>query len=150
MKTVAIVMAGLIGSLVLYVVVALAGSAFHIFTLPFVKLESKVQTNHDIITKTYNADNALYNYHWFKETYQAIEADKNKIAQAKIAATSYETSAGPRPWDYATTTEDARLNAVTQGLQSHYEDLVAEYNARASEADRSVFQNELPLFVSLN
>lgn len=151
MKAFGLFLLAIVGSLVLYVVVALAGSALHIFTLPFVKLGSKVQTNEDIIKKTYNADNALAQYHYFKETYEAIQADQNKIAQAKAAVTSFEASAGPRStWTFEDKTEDGRLNAVVQGLQSHYEDLVAEYNAKAKEADRSVFKDNLPLFIDLN
>ena len=104
----------------------------------------------DIVAKTYNADNALYNYHWFKERYEAIKATENKIKIAKDTIVVFETSAGSRKdWTFEDKTEHARLGSVVQGLKSHYEDIVAEYNARAKEVDRSVFQNELPTFFSL-
>lgn len=150
MKAIGIAIASIFALFVVYAGVALFGSAFHIFTLPFIRLESKVQTNEDIIKKTYNADNALAQYHYFKDTYEAIQADQNKIAQAKEAVTQFQAQAGPRTeWTFEDKTEYSRLNAVVQGLQSHYEDLVAEYNAKAKSVDRAVFKDNLPLYIGL-
>lgn len=150
MKLALLTIGGLFASLALYATVALAGSAFHIFTLPFIKFESKVQTNEDIIKKTYNADNALEQYHWFKDQYEAIQATQNKIAIAQKAATDFDTSAGPRTsWTFEDKTESARLHSVQQGLQSQYENQVAEYNARAKSVDRAVFKDNLPLYINL-
>ncbi len=52
-------------------------------------------------------------------------------------------------WTFEDKNESARLSAVYTGLKNHYEDLVTEYNARANEVDRAVFQDELPTFFSL-
>lgn len=150
MKGILLILGALVGSLVLYATVALAGSALHLFTLPFVKFEAKVQTNEDIIKKTYNADNALEQYHWFKDQYEAIQATTNKIAIAQRAATDFDTAAGPRTsWTFEDKTESARLHSVAQGLQSQYENQVAEYNARAKSVDRAVFKDNLPLYINL-
>jgi len=129
---------------------AYLGTAFNLITLPWLKFDRKVQTNQDIITKTYNADNALYNYHWFKQQKEDIDATSNKVTQADRAVKDFEGSAGPRDkWTFEDKTEDARLRAVAQGLRSHYEDLVAEYNARAKSADRAIFNDQLPLYIGL-
>lgn len=127
------------------------GTAFNLFTIPWLKFDRQVQTNRDIINKTYNADNALYNYHWFQERSQSIIALEGKIKASDAAVASFEASAGPRKdWTFEDKTEHARLGSVALGLRSQYEDLVHEYNARASEADRAIFKNELPLFFNLN
>ena len=132
------------------IVLSVIGMALNVITIPWLKLGRQVQMERDIITKTYNADNALYNYHWFKERYEAIKATENKIKVAKESVIAFEASAGIRKdWGFEDKTEHARLSSVVQGLKSHYEDIVAEYNAKSREADRSIFKDELPTFFTL-
>ena len=138
------------GLMALAVVLAYLGTAFNLITLPWLKFDQKVQTNQDIIKKTYNADNALYNYHWFKQQLEAIDATQKKIDDAYIALTDFEKAAGPRDkWTFEDKTEDARLRSVYQGLKSHHNDLAAEYNARAKSADQAIFNDQLPLYIGL-
>jgi hypothetical protein len=130
---------------------AVLGSAMNLITIPWLKFNKQVQTNRDIVEKTYNADNALYNYRWFKDRHEAIKAAESKVRIAKDVFDDFQTSAGARAsWTFEDKTESARLSAVFTGLKMNYEDLVAEYNSRAKQADRAIFQNELPLFFSLN
>lgn len=118
--------------------------------LPLFKFEQKVNTNQKIIQKTYDADNVIYNYEWFKSTFEAIEASKAKIKNAQAAVDGFESSAGDRKsWTFEDKTEDARLRSIVTGLKNHYEDLVAEYNARAKMVNRNIFQDTLPLFIGL-
>lgn len=139
-----LVIVGLIG-------LSVVGMALNIITIPWLKLGSKVQMERDVVQKVYNADNALYNYHWFQEKGEAIKATKAKIKIANEAIASFELSAGARKdWTFEDKTEHARLSAVAQGLKSHLEESVAEYNARAKEVDRAIFKDELPLFFSLD
>ena len=144
---IALIIIAIIGGMILFSGLAMA---LNIITIPWLKLGRQVQMERDIVTKTYNADNALYNYHWFKERHEAIKATENKIKISKEQVVVFETSAGSRKdWTFEDKTEHARLQSVVQGLKSHYEDIVAEYNARGKEADRSVFQDELPTFFTL-
>lgn len=137
---------GLVGLFLLTVV----ASAMNLITIPWLKFNSQVQMNRDIVTKTYNADNAIYNYHWFQERLQAIKATEVKIENAKTTQAQFKTDAGVRTaWTFEDKTEDARLGTIVLGLKNHYQDIVAEYNARSNEADRAIFSQELPLFFSL-
>jgi len=141
-----------IGALVLVglFVLSLIGSAFNLITIPWLKFDAQVQTNRDIVTKTYNADNALYNYHWFQERAAAITALSTTIDQASSSLASFEVTAGAHStWTFEDKTEDNRLRAVVQGQKAQYNSLVGEYNARAGEVDRNIFQNGLPLFFNL-
>jgi len=150
MKLLGIAICAIVASVVLYAGVALFGSTFHIFTLPFIKLESKAQTNEDIIKKTYNADNALAQYHWFQEEYAEIQSTQSKMTDAEAALKDFEVSAGPRDkWAFDDRQEDSRLRTVVQGLKSHYNDVANAYDAKAKETDRAVFKDNLPLFVGL-
>ena len=146
MKTFGILMAFLIGLFVL----AILGSALNLITIPWLRFDSQVQTNRDIITKTYQADSAIYNYHWFQERSEAIKATKVQIDNAKLAVQAFEASAGARKnWNFEDKTESARLNSIVLGLQNHYQSQVGEYNARANEVDRAIFKDGLPLFFPL-
>lgn len=145
---------GFVGIIVLVIVgfmaLSVLATAFNLITIPWLTFSSKVQTNRDIVTKTFNADNALYNYHWFKERSEAIKALDTTIGQSVGASASFEASAGPRSsWTFEDKSEFNRLNAVTLGQKAQYNSLVGEYNARAKEVDRAVFQDELPLFFNL-
>lgn len=133
-----------------FFVLAILGSVFNLITIPWLKFGSQVQMNRDIVTKTYNADNALYNYHWFQERQQSIKAVEVQIENAKKTQEEFRSSAGVRSsWTFEDKTEDARLGSVVLGLKNHYQEIVAEYNARANEADRNIFSQDLPLFFSL-
>lgn len=126
------------------------GTAMGLITIPWLKLNSQIQMNRDIVTKTYNADNAIYNYHWFQERATAIKALDQTIAQSEAAKTSFETTAGAHSsWTFEDKTEDNRLTQVVLGQKAQYNALVGEYDARAKEVDRNIFQDGLPLFFNL-
>lgn len=140
---IALVLIGMVG-------LSVVGTALNIITIPWLKLNRQVQTERDIIEKTYNADNAIYNYEWFKNRYQDIKATETKIENAKETVDTFNQSAGPRSeWTFEDKQESARLNSVVLGLKNHYEEIVAEYNARAQQVNRNIFQDDLPLIFDL-
>lgn len=127
------------------------GTALNLFTIPWLKFNAQVQMNRDIVTKTYTADNAIYNYHWFQERAGAITALQSNIKNADDAVASFETAAGPRKsWTFEDKGEDSRLRSVSLGLKAQYQNLSQEYNAKAGEVDRAIFKDGLPLFFNLN
>ena len=93
-----------------------------------------------IFEKTVDADNVLYNYEWFKSQYQEVKSLERKVGIAEAAIASFEASAGPRAgWDFRTRDESFRLSANLSGVRNVRSDAVAEYNARARMANRSIF-----------
>ncbi len=129
---------------------SVAGSLLGLISLPFLQFGAQVNTNAGIIQKTYNADNALYNYHWFQERAASITALDATIKQSQAALDSFETSAGSRKdWTFEDKTEDGRLRQVVLGQEAQYNSIVNEYDAHAKEVDRNIFQNGLPLFFNL-
>src|SRR2546429_8735375 len=111
MKYVGLGIAGFFGFLVLTLILGYVLTAFNLISLPWLKFNSQVNMNGDIIQKTYNANNAIYNYEWFKERYEAIQAIDNKIANAKQAENDYN-AALPKDrttWSYVEQMESARL-----------------------------------------
>lgn len=139
------------GIIFIFGAISVAGTFFKLFTLPWLQFSTKVDQNQRIIQKTYNAENQIYNYHWFQETAGAIDALTNQITNAQLSLEDFEKSAGDRStWTFEDKTEDSRLRSVVLGLKNQKESLTKEYNARANEADRSIFQNGLKTFIPLD
>lgn len=139
-----------LGLIVLFLLMVVA-SATNLITIPWLKFDSQVQASRDIVKQTYSANNELYNYHWFQETAGDITALQQNITASQASLKDFESSAGARStWGYQEQEEDSQLRAVVLGQQQQYNSLVQEYNAKAGEADKSMFVNGLPTFFSLS
>ncbi|HMP67351.1 MAG TPA: hypothetical protein PKA60_01205 [Candidatus Paceibacterota bacterium] len=99
-----------------------------------------------VYEKTLDADNAIYNYEYFKQAYQDIGAMDKKIETAKTAIETFNQSAGAREnWDFRDKEEASRLTTNLTGLQNVRNDMVATYNGRARMVNRSIFMgNDVP------
>lgn len=118
------------------------GGLIGIISLPFHAASNTVQMGHDVIDKTLNADNAIYNYEWFKQQKQDIDTAKEQYSQALQSYDSFKLSAGPRSeWTFEDKQEDARLRSVVLGLQNQITQRTKDYNARASMANRDIFRD---------
>ena len=108
-----------------------------------------VETAYDAQDKVLNADNAIYNYEWFKQKHYDIEASKKQLVNARVSYQSFVDSAGPRTsWTFEDKTEDSRLRSVVLGLENNLESQIGDYNARASMATRNIFEDHvLPNFI---
>jgi hypothetical protein len=117
--------------------------------LPWHTVTSQVQSGHEVIDKTYNADNAIYNYEWFKSQYEEIKATENKITNTQTQMDEFVTLNGndTSKWDYQNKQSYGQLQTTLTGQKSYYEDQVAEYNARSQMANRAVFKDSLPAHV---
>lgn len=142
------IVAGFIGLLVLYGL----GIAFGLITVPFHSASNVVDTKHQVIDQVVNGQNAIYNYEWFKQQAEDIKANLNKINNAQASVDSYEKLHGDASkWSFDVNEEDGRLRAVVLGLQNQQEQMVADYNARAKEADRNIFLNGIvPSYFDIN
>ena len=108
----------------------------------------QVDTAHQIIDKTYDADNAINNYEWFKLQYENIQATEKQIDNSVTELDNFKEMFGePKEWDYTTKQEYSRLSSISLGQKNHYESQVAEYNAKSKMANRNIFMNKLPFNV---
>jgi len=116
---------------------------------PVNTVNKMVDTAYDAVGKTINADNAIYNYEWFKQQKQDIEATKQKYDNAAIAVDNFKEMAGPyKDYTFEDKNEMARLQSIKVGTKNILEQQIADYNARASMANRSIFQDSiLPSFI---
>lgn len=135
--------------LTLFIGLPLVGLALGWISIPFNTAQKQLEIVNGAQNKVLNADNAIYNYEWFKQKYQDIEASKRNYKLAKANYDAYVTSLGDRStWTFEDKTEVARLNSVTLGLQTNLEGQIGDYNARANMATRNIFEDGvLPSYI---
>ena len=135
-----------IGGLIALTVV---GGVLRVVLFPVNTATKLIDTAYSAQNKVLNADNAIYNYEWFKQKYADIEASKKQLVNARSSYSSFNVSAGARTnWTFEDKTEDARLRSVVLGLENNLQSQLADYNARASMATRNIFEDSvLPSFI---
>lgn len=98
-----------------------------------------------VVQKTFDADNMIYNYEWFRQQYADIQSMDQKIAASSASLAAFEKSAGPRSgWASSDRNRWDFLNSQVLGLTNQRTTMVATYNGRASQANRSIFMAGLP------
>ena len=133
---------------VILIAVFAAGWILKAALLPVFTVTKQVDSAGDIIGKTYEAENAVYNYEWFKQRFEDIKATETKISQTKQNMEDYrELYGNASEWDWQTKQDYNSLNKVYLGQQNYYEEIVATYNARSKMANREIFKDKLPLHV---
>lgn len=116
------------------VMFGIAGELIHLGTQPL-----------RIVNKTFDADNVIYNYHWFKQQVADIGGITTKAENADQQVKAFEAAAGDRStWSFEDKQRDQELGSITLGLSNQRADMVAAYNAHAQEADRSIFMQGVP------
>lgn len=108
-----------------------------------------IETAYDAQDKVLNADNAIYNYEWFKQQKEDIDAMGNKYENASQTLVDFMDVAGERSiWTFEDKTEYSRLNAVKLGIKNQLEQAIADYNARSKMATRNIFADGvLPSYI---
>jgi len=136
MKTFGIVVVSILG------VGVLIGGAIllKVVLFPVKTASNLIDTAYKAQDKVLNADNAIYNYEWFKQQKEDIDATGRKYQNAVESYDSYVSSiSGEKTFEDKN--EIARLNSVKLGIKNLLEQQIADYNARAKMATRNIFQD---------
>lgn len=113
--------------------------------LPWTKYSTEVTSAEKVIQQTYDANNAIYNYEWFKRQQEDIKATERQIDNTVEQQQTFLEFWGPQHlWDSATKREYNKISTTLAGQKNFYADLVAEYNARSQMANRAIFEQGLP------
>lgn len=123
------------------------GLVIRIAIYPLFVANKAVDTAYVVTSKTLKADNVIYNYEWFKSQYQAIEAQKEKLAQTKQEYNDFVDTLPTikSEWTKFDKQEEASLRNSKAAQEKILTDLIAEYNAKSSMANRAIFKdNDLP------
>ena len=105
-----------------------------------------------IVGRVMNADNVLYNYEWFFNKYQSIQAAERNVKESIDSYDRWRKSvpANPEKWSYSAHEENGRLNTNISGIQMHWNELVADYNAKSSMVSKNIFKSgKLPARINL-
>lgn len=139
----------IIGVILLFVVVLpLLGAALGIINLPFLKLGKKVALNQGVISQTYDTQYCLSNYHWFLDTYNAIQQADTQIANFQQQIQDFKTTYGndPTKWAFSAQQTFNEVSSELTGIQNQKADWIGQYNSRTQQLDRVACKN-LPLYV---
>lgn len=94
-----------------------------------------------VIEKTLNADNVIYNYEWFHQHHSDWQAAGVNADAKQEELIQFMATAGPRSsWGIATQREENQLRVELSGMRAHQVNLANEYNAHVGMANRNLFR----------
>jgi hypothetical protein len=98
------------------------------------------------VNNVYDWDNARENYEWFKNTRHDIEAKRKQLENYQQQKQTFLETYGNDSEDWArnTRTRYGRINDRIVGVKNVHDQLVEDYNSRAEQAHRAMFQCGLP------
>lgn len=103
-----------------------------------------------VLTRTFDADNMIYTYEYFRDKYAAIEGMQPQIATVQAERDALASTYGePSTWSSDTQALHAKLSAQLSGLTNTRIRMIQEYNGNASKANRSIFLAGLPDYIPL-
>jgi len=129
----------LIGLVIVLVPIVFMGLRALLF--PVRGIEKAIDTAYGVLDETMDPEKAIYNYEWFKQTAEDIQALHNKEINAEEAIQEHMATMDDSREDK---NELARLRAIKLGLTNMLEDTMAKYNARSKMANRAIFKDNLP------
>lgn len=108
-------------------------------------ISNTINTAHKVIDKTINADNAIYNYEWFKQKKNDIDAAEKNIQNTiqQIDSLKSDLPKERKDWAQSDKSEMNRLQTILSWQKNYYNSLISDYNARSSMANRAIFQDSL-------
>lgn len=130
----------------LIVVLIFGGIAIKVLLFPVHVMDKSVNLAYDTTNKTMTAENAIYNYEWFKEQEAYIrQCYKNEeIAKKEYDMYVSTLSEDREKWDRQDKDEEASLRNSYYALQKLTNKAIEDYNAKSSMVNRAIFKDNLP------
>lgn len=113
---------------------------------PVHTIDQSIDTAYEVVDKTLDGENAIYNYEWFKQQEAYIrECYKNE----EIAKEEYDLFLSMLPedrneWTREDKQEEASLRNSYYALQKLTNKAIEDYNAKSSMVNRAIFKDNLP------
>lgn len=123
-----------------------AGLFGRAITQPLTTAEQAADMAEDIVENTMTAEEAQRTYEWFKQQLQDIKAKGKMVERANQAVIDYKADLpdDKADWDRHDKAELNRLRTVAQGLADSYDQMIADYDAKASMSHKAIFKDDLP------
>ena len=129
-----------------FILVGLMSGLFWIGHVLFYPVDQAQQ----VVERTLNADNMIYNYEWFHARYADYQSAQTQLQQKQSELDQFMSTAGERTtWNIATQREESQLRIELSGLRAHVANIANEYNSHVGMANRNLFRtNSLPEHLS--
>lgn len=130
---------GVIGILAVWSVIT------HFWLGPYI-FEKQRQSGKDIADSTYDAENAIQEYEWFRQQYYDIEAKRQQINNTKQEESQFHETYGddPENWSRSAEKRHNRIHTRLTSQRNLHDQYIADYNARSEMANRVLFKCGLP------
>lgn len=135
--------------LVLVAVVLVAFLVLNIVSyvwMPFLPWMEERDAGEEAIEQTYDTEQAIQNYEWFRQQYNDIEAQRAIIENNYDELDRFYETYGEDPdeWSRSTKERHSRIQQRITGNQNMLESMVGDYNARSQQANNELFKCHLP------
>ena len=109
-------------------------------------VHNTIDTPREINNRVMNADNAIYNYEWFKQQEADIKRLYLQETNHKLALESYKETLpeNTAQWDMFMRDEYSRLSSNYRAQTDMVNRAIANYNAKSSMVTKSIFKDNLP------
>lgn len=113
---------------------------------PFLPWFEERDAGQEVVEQTYDAEQAIQNYEWFRQQHNDIEAQRNIIDNNYDELDRFYSTYGENPDEWGRTAQErhSRIQQRITGNQNALEQMVAEYNARSEQANNALFKCHLP------
>lgn len=131
------------GFMVAFAGVALVSMVLSMFMAPLAGVTG-------VVRKTFESENMITQYEWFKQQRNDIHAMIPKIKASEMARANLLAEldgVSRKDWSFEDKNESDRLRQIVVGLTNTCFMMVADYNAKSDMANRSIFKlgdEELP------
>lgn len=118
---------------------------FQLWLAPMIWEENR-QAGREIADNTLEADNAVQEYRWFRTQWYDIQSQREQLENYRAQEKQFHKtwSDDPENWTRQAQTRHGRIHDRVTGTENMVADMVADYNARQSDATRAIFQCGLP------
>jgi len=133
----------------LIVVVAVAFVVVNIVSFvwfPFLPWFEERDAGQEVVKQTYDAEQAIQNYEWFRQQYNDIQAQRATIENTYDELDRFYETWGEDPDEWSRTARErhSRIQQRITGNQNQLESLIGDYNARSQQANNELFKCHLP------
>jgi hypothetical protein len=134
----------------IFIGLLLLGFVLKIVLFPINTISKSADTAYQVVDKTMDGGNAIYNYEWFKSQEAYI---RQCLKNEDIAKEEWENFKKGLPedrqqWLKEDKNEESSLRNSYYALQKLTNKAMEDYNAKSSMANRAIFKDNLPSNIS--
>lgn len=129
-----------------FLFLAVGGFVLKAVLFPVHVAKTVLNTGTNIIDKTLDANNVIFNYENFKDMYNNSKAQVMNIVNTQKTMQGIKDTYGePKTWSKDIRSDFAFQQSNLDGFMMQYQSIVKQYNSDSSKLNRKIFKdNKLP------